>query len=113
MKGLKIDETGDIVVEHGRMEYVRDQELMRQKARQVLGTNHGEWRFNPAEGINLYSVLTKAPIAEEVENNIRSGLLQVDKNLSLDAFAMTKNDRHLTVEFTTSGATRIDMVLDY
>ena len=101
-----LDENGELVFQKGKIPLVSDKELTAQKARQVLRTQIGEWEYDKEEGINRYSMLTKKPNDEEIEDNIRSGLLQVDDNFRITRYSRKHNkDRHSEIFVTaTDGA---------
>ena len=91
MKDFMLDENGELVIKNGKIPYVSDKELKAQKVRQVLRTHNGEWEFDTDEGINRYSMLTKNPNDEEIEDNIRSGLMQVDEDFRITEYRRTEN----------------------
>lgn len=95
MKDFMLDENGELVFQKGKIPLVSDKQLKAQKARQVLRTQIGEWEYDKEEGINRYSMLTKNPNDEEIEDNIRSGLLQIDDNFKITKYSRKdQKDRH-------------------
>ena len=95
MKDFMLDENGELVFHKGKIPLVSDKQLKAQKARQVLRTQIGEWEYDKEEGINRYSMLTKNPNDEEIEDNIRSGLLQIDDDFRLTKYSRKdQKDRH-------------------
>ena len=106
MKDFMLDETGELVIQKGKIPLVSDKELTAQKARQVLRTQIGEWEYDKEEGINRYSMLTKNPNDEEIEDNIRSGLLQVDDNLKITQYSRKDyKGRHSEIFVTATDGT--------
>ena len=59
IKGIKLTDKGDISITNHEIDIVKDGELLKQTAQQVLGTNKGEWVFNTNEGINFKNILGK------------------------------------------------------
>lgn len=95
MKDFMLDENGELVFHKGKIPLVSDKQLIAQKARQVLRTQIGEWEYDKEEGINRYSMLTKNPNDEEIEDNIRSGLLQVDEDFRVTKYSRKEHkERH-------------------
>ena len=107
MKDFMLDEkNGELVFQKGKIPLVSDKQLVAQKARQVLRTQIGEWEYDKEEGINRYSMLTKNPNDEEIEDNIRSGLLQIDEDFRITNYSrQEQSDRHSEIFVTaTDGA---------
>lgn len=106
MKDFMLDENGELVFHKGKIPLVSDTQLKAQKARQVLRTQIGEWEYDKEEGINRYSMLTKNPNNEEIEDNIRSGLLQVDEDYRITKYSRKDHeDRDSTISVSaTDGA---------
>ena len=95
MKDFMLDENGELVFQKGKIPLVSGKQLKAQKSRQVLRTQRGEWEYDKEEGINRYSMLTKNPNDEEIEDNIRSGLLQVDEDFRITNYSRKeKEERH-------------------
>lgn len=101
MKDLMLTNDGELIIQNGKIPLVSDNELMAQKVRQVLRTQLGEWRYDPEEGIDLYAIITKNPNFDIIEDNIKSGLLQVDETFRLTKFEHTAGEnRHTTFRFS-------------
>ena len=100
MDGFKINNSGDVVVSYNDIVMISDNDLIAQTVRQVLKTNLGEWWLNADEGIDVYSVLCKNPNYDQIEDNIKNALLQVDSTFELLTFEHTYNNRKLTINFT-------------
>lgn len=102
MKGFKIDNNGDVIIQNRQIEMTDGNDLIRQTIQTVLGTNKGEWDFNPDEGITFDYILTKNPDFDVIRNEIANGLTQVDDTLVLQDFKYdyNKNQRTLHIDFT-------------
>lgn len=100
MDGFKIDNNGDIVIQDDKIAMVSDTDLITQTVRQVLKTNLGEWWLNENEGIDFYCLLSKKPNYDQIEDNIKLGLWQVDETFKLTSFNCYAENRKLTVNFT-------------
>lgn len=59
MKGFKLDDKGDVVIQNGEIDMVHGAELTMQTIKTVLGTQKGEWFLNWNEGINHDNILGK------------------------------------------------------
>lgn len=110
MQGFMLDDDGDVVINNNDIQLVENEELIRQKVRNVLSTNKGEWFLNEDEGINFDNLLGKNNPEELVRAEIEQGIQQVDENFAITEFEMyaDKNSRKLTVNFT---ATNKDMTI--
>ena len=103
MKDFMLDENGELVIENGKIQLVEDKELTAQKTRQVLRTHIGEWKYDPEEGIDRYVMFTKKPNYDLVEDNVKSGLLQVDESMRITRFVCTeKENRELEIRFSAT-----------
>lgn len=80
-------------------------ELLRQKVQEVINTNKGEWFFDWEQGIEYENVLGKNVSEDAVMLEIENGLKQVDEELYITDFSLTKSGRKLTVEFTAANET--------
>lgn len=102
MTGFMLNNDGDVVISDGRIQIVKDNDLIAQEVRQLILTNLGEWEYNPQEGIDRYCMLTKKPTPEQVEENILSALRQVDPTFQILSFSMqiNKKERNLTINFS-------------
>lgn len=102
MKDLLCDSNGDLVLSSGDLQYVKDGNLMRQKAQLILSTNKGEWEFNTDEGIDFFTILTKNPDYEQILDTVLDGLHQVNEDIQIDSYDFSLANRHLTMNFTAS-----------
>lgn len=59
IKGFRLDENGDVLIENGEIGMVHGAELTQQTIKSVLGTQKGEWFLNLDEGINYQNILGK------------------------------------------------------
>lgn len=97
MNGFKLDDKGDVVITDGLISMTSDTDFLCQTIRQVLRTNLGEWWLNEDEGIDFGCILTKNPNYEQIEDNIKSGLRQVDEELELVSIDYEMNERKLEI----------------
>lgn len=103
MKGFVLDETGDVKIEHGRIQMVDENELLRQTCQSVLGTNKGEWVLNPDEGIDFHALRGKQVDYEAIRGELLEGLRQVDESFLLDSFEHELTaDRKLRIRFSAT-----------
>ena len=100
MESFKVDSKGDVIIKNNAIEMVKDNSLLAQKVQQVLKTNLGEWCFNENEGIDFQALLCKNPNYEQIEDNIKSGLLQVDETFEMTSFECSLKNRRLFINFT-------------
>ena len=100
MDGFMIDNNGDVVIQDDRIVMVSDKDLITQTVRQVLKTNLGEWWLNENEGIDFYCLLGKNPNYDQIKDNIKLGLLQIDETFTLTSFDCSLKNRKLTINFT-------------
>lgn len=105
MKSLALDSTGDLLIEHHTLQMVDGNELIRQKVQEVINTNKGEWFFDWEQGVEFSNILGKNVTEEAVMMEISNALLQVDENLTMSDFSMTKSGRTLAVTFTAKNET--------
>lgn len=107
IKGFKLNKDGDVVINNGLVAIVDGNKLLRQTVETVLGTNNGEWRLNPDEGINFDYIITKSPDFDVIRSEIIGGLLQVDSSFVLDDYSYNfdKNKRTLNITFKATSKT--------
>lgn len=118
MKGFKLDQNGDVVMQNGDIELVQDIELIAQTVRHVIGTKLGEWFKDENEGIDFYVILTKNPNYELIQDTINTAVQLVAGNLGVeletDNFAFEVEGRNLNITFTLkamSGSTTLKVTL--
>lgn len=102
MKDLLVNSNGDLVLSSGDFQYVKDANLMRQKAQLILSTNKSEWNLNPDEGIDFFAILTKNPNYDQILDTVLDGLHQVDEDIQIDSYDFKLVNRRLTMNFTAS-----------
>lgn len=108
MIDFMLNDKGDIVINKGRIELIHNNELKAQKIRQVLKTNIGEWEYDEEEGINIWALLTKNPNYDEIQDNIESGMWQIDESLEiLDINYKLDENRNLKINFTADSNSEI------
>ena len=90
---------GDVVV-NKTIEIATDPEALRQKVERVLGTNQGEWSFDPLEGIDFSVILCKNPDEDEIRIEIEEALMRLDETFAITDFNLTIENRHATITFT-------------
>lgn len=89
---------GDVVV--GKtIELVSDGELLRQKVKHVIGTNLGEWKYDPLEGIDFSVLLTKSPDESAIMETIQQALIRIDETFAITSFEMKLVGRAAEIEF--------------
>lgn len=79
---------------------VADEELLRQKVERVLGTNLGEWSYDPNEGIDFSVILKKNPDEGEVRATIEEALKRIDATFVITDFDLTMDGRNAVIDFT-------------
>ena len=105
MKGFKLDQNGDVVITDGKIEMVEDIVLIAQTLRQVIGTNLGEWLFDEDEGIDFYTILTKNPNNDLIQDTIKTAVQHAAEILGVEietgdfAFEIDKKNRSMTIDF--------------
>lgn len=119
MKGFKLDRSGDVVITDGKIEIVEDIELIAQTVRQVLSTNLGEWLFDEDEGIDFYTILTKNPNYDLIQDTINTAIQHAADILSIELetgdFTFDVKGRNATISFPLSvaglGSTMVSVTL--
>ena len=101
MKGFKIDEHGDVVIENNEISLVYGDNLLQQKVWAVLRTNLREWFFDWEQGIDFNNLLGKSTNAELVRYEVEKGLRQVDETFVITDFSyeVDRVARKATVTF--------------
>ena len=116
MKSLALDSSGDLLIENGSLQRVDGNELIRQKVQEVINTNKGEWFFDWEQGIEFSNILGKGVTDEAIMLEIQNGLKQVDENLLISDFSITRTGRKVTVNFSaasTTTSTEISVTTEY
>lgn len=65
MKSLKLDDTGDLVMENNELVFINGVDEIKQCLRQILRTNINEWFLDPTLGFDRYTVLGQKTFNEE------------------------------------------------
>lgn len=105
MKGFALDENGDVKIEHGRVQMIDGNELLRQTCQTVIGTNRGEWPFNLEEGIDFALLRGKQIDYQAIQGELLSGLQQVDESFLIDSFEHEITaDRKLHIRFSATSS---------
>ena len=104
MRGFKLNETGDVVMENGAISFVRDGDLLAQTVRTVVNTNRGEWFLDESEGVDFAAMLGKRPDEGFVRDDIQRALLSVDDTLVIGEYSQRMEGRTLKVEFEAVNA---------
>ena len=90
---------GDVVV--GKtIEIVDGNELIRQKIERVLGTNLGEWSYDPEEGIDFRVILKKNYDEAEIRATIEQALTRLEEpTFTISEFSIETNGRTAKIKF--------------
>lgn len=104
MKSFKLDQSGDVVINNNKIEYVEGIELVAQTVQQVLNTNLGEWFNDKSEGIDYRLILTKNPNYELIQDTINTAVQQVADSFNIeletDNFTFEVKGRNMDITFT-------------
>jgi len=104
LKGFKLDENGDVILNKKDIDITENSELLKQTVRTVLGTNKNEWDFNKNEGIDFRKIIVKNPDINLIKNEIQEGLKQVDETFILTEFSLNQKGRKAVISFTAVNA---------
>lgn len=100
MKDFALDrDSGDLVIYGNDLEMVNGDELTRQKAEKLIGTNKGEWFLNKNQGIDFWMILGKNTSVEAVKEEILQALKTLDDTFFMEKFEYNNAERKSTVEF--------------
>lgn len=115
MTGLKLNDKNDIEISGGDILLVEDLKLEEQTMRTVLGTNKGEWPFNPDEGIDFRQLIGKGVTSDMARSQITSGIHQVNKNRNIENFTYQTVERHAVIDFTAreQGGSNIALTTEF
>ena len=72
---------------------VEGNEMLRQTLQMVIGTNKGEWQYDPLEGIDRSVILKKNPDADAIRGTIEEAIRHIDDTLTMTDFSLTVDDR--------------------
>lgn len=107
-----MDDNGDVIV-NSSIEMVVDEELLQQKIQRVLGTNQGEWSYDPEEGINFSVVLRKNPSEDAIRATIEEALVRIDETFVVTSFALTMEGRKAMIRFEAINADGVKVAEGY
>ena len=100
MTGLLLEgEPRDLVVDGGDFVPAERQRQSEQDVACVMGTRQGEWFLNRREGMDFKVILQKNPDFDQVQDQVRRALRQVDETFVLQAYAPRLEGRCLVIEF--------------
>lgn len=100
MIGFALCPDGDVKIKDGQIQMVDGNELLRQTCQTVLGTNKGEWKLNPSEGIDFHTLLGKQVNYAAIQQELLDGLKEIDDTFVLDSFQHSISpDRKLHISF--------------
>lgn len=102
MIGFELDQNGDVLIKNNQIQMVNGNELIRQTARSIIGTNKGEWFLNEDEGITFENILGKFVDEDMIKSEIEEGLSQIDSSFSITEFSYEFDSvkRKLKVSFS-------------
>ena len=78
MKGFKLNEHGDVVIENGVIQMAHGTELTKQTTKSVLGTQKGEWFLNWEEGINHNAILGKKRYVSQTSESDKQYIAEIN-----------------------------------
>lgn len=106
MKDFAIDgNTNDIIIFNNDIEMVNGDELLRQEAEKLIGTNKGEWFLNKNQGIKFSVILGKNVTSEIVKEQILQALKMIDETFFIETVELKTEDRVLHVKFSAVNET--------
>ena len=111
MKGFKLNSEGDVIIENNDIAIVEDNELKTQTVQTVLGTNKGEWALNTNEGIAFSAMLGKGVTEDMALTQLQSGIKQVDRDLYIDSFGYSRDNKTRAVEIAYTARGKNDEVI--
>lgn len=98
MKALKIDETGDFIMENGSFVIIEGDEQLAQEARISIETLRGEWFLNPDEGMDREPFLGKSFNENNARSSIIEALMNTSEPLRVEQVTFTTIERVLFVD---------------
>lgn len=115
MKDLRIDETGDLIINHetGDLDLVEDDENLQQKIYSLLNTNAGELSWNEEIGIDFLELINVSKDKEAIQKIIYDYLDEQLDDLSDVEIVETDLDSldrilHIKVNITLSDGSVIE-----
>lgn len=111
MKALKLDETGDFILENGEFVMIEGDEQLAQEAEISIGTKKGEWFLNLDEGMDRTPIIGKNFNENGARSSIIESLIGTSEPLAAESIVFAKVDRTLLVdaEFKKEDGTRLSV----
>lgn len=100
MKALKIDASGDWVLENGSFVVIEGDEQLAQEVRISIETLQGEWFLDPEEGMDREPFLGKRFNANNARSSIIESLMNTSEPLSVEQITFITIERVLYVDIT-------------
>ena len=102
MKVAGLSPSGDFVFGRGKASYITDSEAVAQNVVTRLREFRQYWFANVQSGINWIGLLGARNTQKQIENAVRTTVLQTQGVASLDDFSLTMNRqaRHATISVT-------------
>lgn len=98
-KDIKLDANGDMVREHGVVQWVYNEEQIAQSARIILATAEGEFELAPEAGLNRDNLLGKNLNQEYLAQDITDALTEQDPRIiTVDSIDFVQTERNLKIE---------------
>lgn len=91
---------GDVFIDQNTIQMVDGDELLKQSAESVIGTNKKEWFLNEDEGINFDNLFQKVANEELILNELVQGLAQIDQSFVVVSFNVERAERGLHITFS-------------
>lgn len=102
MRVAGLSPSGDFVFGRGKASYITDSEAVAQNVVTRLREFRQDWFANVQSGINWIGLLGSRNTQKQIENAVRTTVLQTQGVASLDDFSLTVNrqSRHATISVT-------------
>lgn len=111
MKDFVLNESGDILIESNDIALKYDQQQEIQKIKQVLGTNLGEWEYDPNEGIDFNALFQKNPDSSWILESIKNGLHEIDEGYVLQECSYNSKNHELKIKVSTQNQHPMEIYL--
>lgn len=98
MKALKIDSSGDWVMENGSFVVIEGDEQLAQEARISIETLRGEWFLNSDEGMDRVPFMGKNFNENNARSSIIEALMNTSEPLSVEQITFLTVERVLYVD---------------
>ncbi|MFB6475782.1 DUF2634 domain-containing protein [Paenibacillus glucanolyticus] len=105
MIDLKLDQTGDLLLEKGELQLIEEDQELAQYAKLTLQTNLGEWFLDPMIGMDFEIILQKNPDEDEIRTEITRALMETGRFSAVESvdFSYSRSVRTLGIYFTATG----------